>query len=171
MMRRVVDTNVAVAANGRGTNASIDCRMAAIEFLKRLVTRGRTILDLSGEIQEEYRRPRGAGGVPSPGLLGVEAIRSNPVGGFACGGLRCWGRPLEGTPFDAVGAKRPPDAGVRSLARYTTSAPKRSASSSMATSNRRCYIPSGPWSRWRQLADLPPLKSKLGRLSGAHPFA
>jgi hypothetical protein len=55
-MRRVVDTNVAVVANGRKTNASIDCRLAAIEFLNVLLEKGRVILDLGGEIQEEYHR-------------------------------------------------------------------------------------------------------------------
>lgn len=66
MMRRVVDTNVPVIANGRNANASIACRLATIEFLKTLVLSGRTILDLGGEIEKEYRRyldPRGQPGV------------------------------------------------------------------------------------------------------------
>ncbi len=66
MMRRVVDTNVPVIANGRNTNASITCRLAAIAFLNKLTLRGRTILDLGGEIQNEYHRylyPQGQPGV------------------------------------------------------------------------------------------------------------
>lgn len=66
MMWRVVDTNIPVIANGRHTNASIGCRLAAIEFLKVLLHRGRTVLDLGGEIQREYHRhlyPRGQPGV------------------------------------------------------------------------------------------------------------
>lgn len=65
-MRRVVDTNVPIVANGRDTNASVDCRLAAVKFLSRLCLRGITVLDLGGEIQEEYRRnlnPRGQPGV------------------------------------------------------------------------------------------------------------
>lgn len=66
MMRRVVDTNVPIIANGRNTNASIRCRLAALEFLNKLMAGGRTILDLGGEIQAEYHRhlnPRGQPGV------------------------------------------------------------------------------------------------------------
>jgi|TARA_B100000315_G_C14325734_1_gene472910 hypothetical protein len=66
MMRRVVDTNVPVVANGRRIHASIDCRLAAIEFLELLLQRGKTILDVGREIQEEYHRylhPRGQPGV------------------------------------------------------------------------------------------------------------
>ena len=64
-MRRVVDTNVAIVANGRETNASIDCRLAAVEFLNALLASGQVILDLGGEIQEEYRylNPKGEPGV------------------------------------------------------------------------------------------------------------
>lgn len=65
-MRRVVDTNVPIVANGRKTNASIDCRLAAVEFLNALITKGRVVLDLGGEIQEEYHRylnPKGQPGV------------------------------------------------------------------------------------------------------------
>jgi hypothetical protein len=65
-MRRVVDTNVPIVANGRNSNASVDCRLAAIEFLQVLIGGGRILLDLDGEIQEEYRRylnPHGQPGV------------------------------------------------------------------------------------------------------------
>lgn len=65
-MRRVVDTNVPIVANGRETNASIDCRLAAIEFMHAICMRGKAALDLNGEIQEEYHRylnPRGQPGV------------------------------------------------------------------------------------------------------------
>lgn len=66
MMRRVVDTNVPIVANGRETNASVDCRLAAVEFLNLLRVGGKVVLDLGGEIQEEYHRylnPRGQPGV------------------------------------------------------------------------------------------------------------
>ena len=65
-MRRVVDTNVAVVANGRNTNASLDCRQRAVEFIVEFLQRGRVILDRGGEIQAEYHKrlnPRGQPGV------------------------------------------------------------------------------------------------------------
>ena len=58
-MNVVVDTNVAVAANGRGTHASMACQYACIEFLQGLVTpgkRSRIILDESGLIFAEYSK-------------------------------------------------------------------------------------------------------------------
>ena len=75
----VVDTNVAVVANGAG-NTSIDCRIAAVEFLSRIVQAGKVYLDNAGEIQQEYRRhlnPRGQPGVGDRFFL--EMLRSNPV--------------------------------------------------------------------------------------------
>ena len=71
-MRRVVDTNVPIVANGRPDKSrgarrpSIDCRLAAIALLEALLERGQIIIDLAGEIQEEYHRhldPRGQPGV------------------------------------------------------------------------------------------------------------
>jgi hypothetical protein len=69
--RFVVDTNVAVVANGRsdengGRIPSIDCRFAAVEFLLELMETGTVLLDLAHEIQSEYRnqlRPSGQPGV------------------------------------------------------------------------------------------------------------
>ncbi len=68
-MRRVVDTNVPIVANGRsdGPNApTIDCRLASVSFLNKLLKNGKILLDQAGEIQEEYRtylNPRGEPGV------------------------------------------------------------------------------------------------------------
>jgi hypothetical protein len=67
MIWRVVDTNVAVVANGRHTHASPDCRLAAIDFLNGLVNRGKIILDLAGDMQEEYRRHLNPSGQPGVG--------------------------------------------------------------------------------------------------------
>jgi hypothetical protein len=70
MIRCVVDTNVAIVANGRSDPEdprppTVSCRMAAVEFLIELLSKGRVVLDLAGEIQTEYRRhldPRGQPG-------------------------------------------------------------------------------------------------------------
>jgi len=66
-MQRVVDTNVAIVANGRQTHASPDCRLAAIEFLNGLIDRGKIILDLAGDMQEEYHRHLNPDGQPGVG--------------------------------------------------------------------------------------------------------
>jgi hypothetical protein len=66
MRRRVVDTNVAVVANGRDTNASLKCRIAAIDALAGLIAAGRIIIDGAGEMLAEYRtycEPKGQPGV------------------------------------------------------------------------------------------------------------
>lgn len=71
MSRCVVDTNVAIVANGRPSDddprpPAIACRLAAVEFLTGLVRQGTVLLDLDGAIQGEYRRhlnPQGAPGV------------------------------------------------------------------------------------------------------------
>jgi hypothetical protein len=65
-MRRVIDSNVPIVANGRDTNASTRCREAAIDILALLIARGRIVVDEDGEMLAEYRRycqPRGQPGV------------------------------------------------------------------------------------------------------------
>ena len=71
MSRCVVDTNVAIVANGRPDPIeprppSIVCRIAADTFLSEMVKKGPVLLDVEGAIQDEYRRhlnPRGEPGV------------------------------------------------------------------------------------------------------------
>ena len=66
-MRHVVDTNVAIVANGRNTNAKIDCRLATIDFLNKLINNGQVILDMKGDIQAEYHRHLSPSGQPGVG--------------------------------------------------------------------------------------------------------
>lgn len=70
MSEWIVDTNVAIVANGRSESdkrpLKISCRLAAVEFLQKLLTNGTVLLDLGGAIQSEYRshlRPSGQPGV------------------------------------------------------------------------------------------------------------
>ena len=71
MSRCVVDTNVAIVANGRPDpedprQPSISCKIAVVTFLSGLVKNGTVLLDVEGAIQDEYRRhlnPRGEPGV------------------------------------------------------------------------------------------------------------
>ena len=51
----VVDTNVAIAANGRNTHADDACRLACIKMLRTLVDRETVAVDDRGRIVEEYR--------------------------------------------------------------------------------------------------------------------
>ena len=72
MRRCTVDTNVPIVANGRpdtshgGKVATVDCQIAAIEFLQSVMKTGLVLLDVDGAIQAEYHRhlhPRGQPGV------------------------------------------------------------------------------------------------------------
>lgn len=84
MIRCVVDTNVAIVANGQQDRLdprppSITCRIAAVTFLSNLVINGIILLDTDHAIQEEYRRhlnPRGAPGVGDRFYL--EVLHSSP---------------------------------------------------------------------------------------------
>jgi hypothetical protein len=59
MSRCVVDTNVPIVANGcpqtEEAKPSVECRMKAVMFLVEVSSSGTILLDLDGEIQNEYR--------------------------------------------------------------------------------------------------------------------
>lgn len=85
MSRCVVDTNVAIVANGRPDPVdlrppSIACRMAAITFLQGVVAQGIVLLDLDGAIQDEYRRHLNPSGAPGVGdRFYQEVLHSAPT--------------------------------------------------------------------------------------------
>jgi predicted nucleic acid-binding protein len=69
-MKVVVDTNVAIAANGRDTHASLTCQFKCTEFLQELVSpikRTQIILDMQGMIFDEYSRHLNYKGEPGVG--------------------------------------------------------------------------------------------------------
>jgi len=84
MSRCVVDTNVAIVANGRSNDdgqrtPSIQCRLAAVTLLQKIVKNGTILLDAEHAIQTEYRRhlnPSGAPGVGDRFFLVV--LQSSP---------------------------------------------------------------------------------------------
>jgi hypothetical protein len=84
MSRCVVDTNVAIVANGRPDPAdlrqpSISCRTASVTFLLDLVRNGTVLLDEDGAIQAEYRRHLNPSGAPGVGdLFYQEVLHSSP---------------------------------------------------------------------------------------------
>ena len=67
MTKHVVDTNVAVVANGRRVTASGDCQEKAISYLLAIVETGCVMIDSSGEILSEYKKRLFAKGQPGTG--------------------------------------------------------------------------------------------------------
>ena len=63
----VVDTNVAIVANGRTPQAGPACVINCIDALARARSQGRIILDNLGRILQEYRRHLSAKGQPGVG--------------------------------------------------------------------------------------------------------
>lgn len=66
MPKYVIDTNVAIVANGAEDDVTIECRLAAVQLLVKAVENGVIFLDSGREIQEQYRTylsPKGAPGV------------------------------------------------------------------------------------------------------------
>ena len=63
----VVDTNVAIVANGRGTHADISCRLRCIAELQSLVKQGIVVIDDRGLIVDEYKSRLNFSGAPSVG--------------------------------------------------------------------------------------------------------
>jgi hypothetical protein len=84
MIRCVVDTNVAIVANGQpdegdARSPSPMCRRAAVIFLTKLVENGRVLLDDAGAIQAEYRRQLNPSGAPGVGdRFYQEVLHSHP---------------------------------------------------------------------------------------------
>ena len=63
----VVDTNVAIAANGRGTHANKQCQLSCVEKLETVVAREVVAIDDGHAILEEYRRHLRPSGMPGAG--------------------------------------------------------------------------------------------------------
>ena len=63
----VVDTNVAMAANGRGTHADLPCQLRCVERLEFLRKHGVFAIDHDGVIFSEYRKNLRHSGGPGVG--------------------------------------------------------------------------------------------------------
>ncbi len=75
MTRYVVDTNVPIVANGGPkSHASIHCRASVIKFLYSILSSGKIVVDIAGEIQAEYRRHLSPRGQPGVGDLFYQAV-------------------------------------------------------------------------------------------------
>lgn len=67
MVSFVVDTNVAIAANGRNTHADTRCREACVKKLEYMVKEGVVAVDDDGQIIDEYRNHLRFSGMPGVG--------------------------------------------------------------------------------------------------------
>jgi hypothetical protein len=54
----IVDTNVAVVANGRRTHAGLKCQQKCLEALIKVRKSGRVLIDQDGKILKEYLRQK-----------------------------------------------------------------------------------------------------------------
>ena len=63
----VVDTNVAIAANGRGTHADIRCRLICVQRLESLVAGETVAIDDGNRILGEYKSHLNFSGGPGVG--------------------------------------------------------------------------------------------------------
>lgn len=67
MSAAVVDTNVAIVANGRDTHAGARCQLECVRELRALERHGVVVLDEFGRVLEEYRRHLEPSGQPGVG--------------------------------------------------------------------------------------------------------
>ncbi len=63
----VVDTNVAIAANGKNTHADLDCQLACVETLKAVCRDAVIVLDDGNLIFDEYKDRFSFAGAPGVG--------------------------------------------------------------------------------------------------------
>lgn len=80
MNRIVIDTNVAIAANGRDTHASYRCQLACTELLELVANnkdKRKIILDSGGEIIDEYSKHLHYKGQPGIGDYFFKFLHDN----------------------------------------------------------------------------------------------
>lgn len=77
----VVDTNVAIAANGRNTHADKECRLRCIEELEDVCAQRVVVLDDEGRIFDEYRARLNFAGVPGVGDKFFKHVYDHMYGG------------------------------------------------------------------------------------------
>ena len=73
----VVDTNVAIAANGRGTHADIRCQLTCVQRLKSLVARETVAIDHGNLILDEYKNHPNFSGGPGVGDVFFKHVFNN----------------------------------------------------------------------------------------------
>ena len=76
-MTFVVDTNVAIVANGRETNADMRCQLTCVETLKNLTSREVVAIDDAGDIFREYKQRLNFSGMPGVGDAFLKHVFNN----------------------------------------------------------------------------------------------
>ena len=77
----IVDTNVAVTANGSNGIASGACVVANAKALQSVMKRGKVVVDDGGLIVQEYRTNLAASGQPGPGDAFLKWLLTNEWSG------------------------------------------------------------------------------------------
>lgn len=77
MTHFVVDTNVAIVANGRGTHADLQCRLTCVKQLESIAASEVVAIDEGDSILEEYRRHLSLSGSPGVGDKFVKHVFDN----------------------------------------------------------------------------------------------
>ena len=80
-MTLVVDTNVAIAANGRDTHADLHCQLACVEALSSVVAGDVVAVDEDGLIVSEYARRLNYSGMPGVGDAFFKHVIDHQYGG------------------------------------------------------------------------------------------
>ena len=80
----VMDTNVAVVANGNAPQASRDCQTICIRELRDIRKRRRIVIDQDGLVLNEYRRQLSPSGQPGPGDAFFKWLWSNQANPRFC---------------------------------------------------------------------------------------
>jgi hypothetical protein len=74
----VVDTNVAIVANNKDTpDELIDCAIACIEVIEKVIKKKSIVLDEQGEIFDEYRHKLSLSGQPGVGDKFLKWVHDN----------------------------------------------------------------------------------------------
>ena len=76
-MTFVVDTNVAMAANGRNTHVDEECQLACVEKLESLKRKEVVVIDGEGLILEEYSNSLNYSGGPGVGDVFFKYVHDN----------------------------------------------------------------------------------------------
>lgn len=84
MTAYVVDTNVALTANGLATQASLQCQSDCINRLKKIVQRGIVVIDDGGRILAEYRGRLKQSGQPGVGDAFFRHVFQNQANPAKC---------------------------------------------------------------------------------------
>lgn len=77
MKEYIVDTNVAIVANGKSPQADPDCVIACIEILEEVYLSGIIVIDDSKHILREYMRNLSMSGQPGPGDFFMKWVWTN----------------------------------------------------------------------------------------------